>query len=74
MVNKNIENSKRSKSIKFKNKLEIIGGYIIALGGSYVINLFFGFGDYIEMIIYVSFLYWIVVYFKIASEKKPIKK
>ena len=53
--------------VKYKKILEIIGGYIIALGGSYIVNLFFGFHNYIKMIIYVSALYWFIVYVKIAG-------
>jgi len=53
-----------------KKEFEIIGGYIIMLGGSYIVNLIFGFGNYIKMVVYVTALYGIIVYFKIASEKK----
>jgi len=55
-------------------KVEIVGGYAIALGGSYLSMLLFGFQNYVKMIVYVSFLYWTIVYFKIASEKKANKK
>jgi len=68
MVSKNTNTQKVTS--KYKTPLEFLCGYILMLGGSYIVNLLFGFGDYIKMIIYVSALYIMIVYFKMTSEKK----
>ena len=59
--------------MELKSVLEIIGGYVIALGIAYVSMLIFGFNDYLKMFIYVTFLCGVIVFFKISSEKRPTK-
>ena len=61
--------------VKYKKAIEVIVGYIIALAVPYLLDSFiFGFHNYVKMFIFVSALYWFIVYVKMSSEKRTNKK